>query len=213
VSIDRSSKLFYNFAHTGGAIASEGGAVWLRYTNVFTNHATVNGGAIYCLNTELSLDVDTYLQNNRADRSGGGIFNEYGGVTTQNAFLLSNSAGFGGGGIDNEAGVVHVTDSEVLGNIAGYGGGIDNLRGTVEITRTSLNGNRAKFFGGGISNDETGVVEVTHSEFWGNSAGVTGGAISSFGDGVYVGTTVFKLNTPNAISHPYTDWGGNTFIQ
>lgn len=81
-----------------------------------------------------------------------------------------------GGGIVNST-TLSVTDSKVTGNSAGQGAGIVNdvLAGgpaQASVVRSTVGGNRARTFGGGILNNSTdATLGITSSTVSGNSAG------------------------------------------
>jgi hypothetical protein len=100
--------------------------------------------------------------------------------------ILSDNTGPLGGGIFNFIGTVTVEDSYLTGNSAtgGDGGGIWN-NGTLTVSRSNLSDNSAMTFGGGISN---------------------------YGS-LLVADTEFCHNSPDDISGPYVDQGGNSFCE
>ncbi len=141
------------------------------------------GGAI--LNRE-SLTLQEVAILDSSSRGGGAIFNDTGSLQVERSLIKDNTSQFGGGGIQN--GLADQTDnlprttivnSTITGNTAtgtpvdgvetGYGGGVLNLAGTVNIEQSTLYGNGASFDGGGVSSqgfdpetdDESGEPTVT----------------------------------------------------
>jgi hypothetical protein len=116
------------------------------------------GGGIFNLGT-LTLN-DSVVSGNIAGTTylgrGGGIYNP-GTLTVNDSVISKNiSRGGGGGGISN-VGTLTLTDSTVSSNLdnlsflASNGGGIQNW-GTATLNgTTSISGNSATFYGGGVS--------------------------------------------------------------
>jgi hypothetical protein len=141
------------------------------------------GGAI--LNRE-SLTLQEVAIMNSSAQGGGAIFNDTGFLQVKRSLIQDNTSLRGGGGIQN--GLADQTDnlprttivnSTITGNTAvgvsdgetptGYGGGVLNLAGTVNIEQSTIYGNQASVDGGGVASqgfdpeidDETGTAAVT----------------------------------------------------
>src|SRR5215210_5646472 len=100
-------------------------------------------------------------------------------LALQNLTVARGSAvGAFGGGIENVAGTVTVTNSTFSDNSAQFGGGIFNEGGTVTVTNSTFSGNSADLGGGGIFTTG-GTVLVTSSTFSGNSAQFASGIFNS----------------------------------
>ncbi len=129
----------------GNAADDAGGGVYNLKSATFT----LNGGQV---------GSDNPGDGNKAI-NGGGIANSNGTVTINGGTIENNSADRLGGGIENTAnGTVNVNGGSITGNHAtesgfGYGGGIDNNRGTVNLTGGRITGNTATQDGGGIYNN------------------------------------------------------------
>ena len=98
-------------------------------------------------------------------------------LTIQHGNATSDSRS--GGGIYNEGGTVMVTNSTLSGNSASvYGGGIHNS-GTLIVTNSTFSGNSA-IYGGGIANDvNSNAVTLTNSTITGNTAYIAGQVAAS----------------------------------
>jgi hypothetical protein len=147
---------------------------------------------------------------------GGAILN--GGVLTLTGCTMSgNNALLDGGAIYN-SGSLTLAGCTVSGNSAAdSGGGIYNPFATnLTLNGCTLSNNTAAVDGGGLYNG--GGATVSGCTVSGNSAGsyaFSGGGIYNDPYGARLTLTVsnshFSSNTPDAISSPYIDGGGNTF--
>ncbi|NOZ39392.1 MAG: hypothetical protein GXP24_04100 [Planctomycetes bacterium] len=125
------------------------------------------GGAI--LNREaLTLD-QVQIINSTAPNGGGAVFNETGVLRVESSLILGNTSGQGGGGIqnglvdqDDNFPRINIVNSTITGNRAlgnpgeeagytGYGGGVLNAAGTVDINQSTVYGNEASYNGGGVA--------------------------------------------------------------
>lgn len=114
------------------------------------------------------------IDGNAASRamsiSGAGTVVTVSGVTVRNSSFVGN-----GGGIRTAAGTTLTLNASVVSNNAATanGGGI-SAAGALIIAGSTLSGNTAGIFGGGIAGD---VVTLTNSTVSGNSAGTNGGGL------------------------------------
>ncbi len=114
------------------------------------------GGAIY--NRERLRMTEVIVSGNSASAGGGGIYSEFGSLTVDRSLFQDNSAGgVGGGAILNGSGeeteegepvsTTTVSNSTFYANRAnaaqGYGGGIFNRKGTLEVSQSTLVDNTA----------------------------------------------------------------------
>ncbi|MBL1177968.1 filamentous hemagglutinin N-terminal domain-containing protein [Pantanalinema sp. GBBB05] len=150
-----------------------------------------NDGTANIANSTISENSVTSRGNNNYGYGGGGggIYNR-GTVNLTNSFLSGNSAADyyyyapGGGGIYN-GGIASLTNSLIIGNSAGWGSGIYNTGGTINLTNSILDRNFALNSGGGIYNASSynhgaynhGMVIILNSTLSSNSAGRDGGGI------------------------------------
>jgi predicted outer membrane repeat protein len=107
----------------------------------------------------------------------------------------------GGGIVVRNSGVaVTVTNSTLAGNVAAaYGGGIFNF-GTLTVLSSTLSGNAAAYGGGGLYN--TSGATVQSSTFLSNSANIGGGVSNQ--QGMTIQNSTFTSNSANyngGISH------------
>jgi hypothetical protein len=110
---------------------------------------------------------------------GGGIYNDVRGTLTLISSTVSgNRADGSGGGIFNLAGTLTLINSTVSGNLADTGGGISNDEGTLRLINSTISDNSAKRDGGGILNGSTGAqMEMIFCTVYGNTGGESGGGI------------------------------------
>jgi hypothetical protein len=159
------------------------------------------GGGIYASGFKtppLTTVTNSTISGNSASDAGGGIFNQYGGISIVNSTISGNSAGKNGGGIFNSAGGVHIANTTFSGNSAGSGGGIYNsggqFGGPLEIGDTILNAGAS---GENIFNN--GGTVTSHGYNLSSDDG--GGYLTGPGD---------QINTDPLLG-PLQDNGGPTF--
>jgi predicted outer membrane repeat protein len=164
-------------------------------------HITISGGGhsrIFEINAGVQVTLDNLeltqgngTANNSADTSNlngnGGAILSFGVLTLTNSILDNNSADGGGGAILNDTCSLTLIDTLVASNHApgtkvnGFGGGVWNFLGTLNICHSAFDGNTALQGGGAITNQ--GVLTVSDTTFSNNTAtGSTseGGAILNF---------------------------------
>ncbi|MBI3151029.1 MAG: hypothetical protein HYZ21_02760 [Chloroflexi bacterium] len=95
-----------------------------------------DGGGIYILSGNVSINNTTISGNAVTNASGGGIFNSGGNVTVNNSTISGNSASRGGGIFNNQSGVMNLNNSTISGNktlqngfVGAAGGGISDYGG------------------------------------------------------------------------------------
>lgn len=111
------------------------------------NSDTVHGGGIFSLGTLTLRDVT--ISDNEVSYNGAIYINSASqSFVMVNGTLENNLAGVGGGlWVCASA---SISDSLLANNEGTYSGGIHNLCGTTTITGTTIQGNRAFYYGGGI---------------------------------------------------------------
>ena len=173
----------------GGAIFNEG-ELTLETLHFINNHA-VNGGAVYNFGETAvvtiknsSFGTDDEADANRADRSGGALFNDNGQMTVDSSSFLNNRATERGAAAYNlgEVAFLDIGDSTMSLNIAKDGGAIKNEQGRVRITASVLEKNTATTLEAGAIFNTNGTIELIDSELLDNEAlEGAGGAVYSFG--------------------------------
>ncbi|MEM8947310.1 MAG: choice-of-anchor Q domain-containing protein [Planctomycetota bacterium] len=124
------------------------------------------GGAI--LNVENLTLSEVELRNNFAPSGGGAVHNSTGVLRIENSLVRDNTSLTGGGGIqtgepdqDDDLPTTTIVNSTITGNTAigvpvddsptGYGGGVYNRAGTTNIEQSTIYGNEASVYGGGVA--------------------------------------------------------------
>ncbi len=182
----------------GGAIASSGN-MRIIYSTISYNTAegssdesvgddlgTGNGGAIYLTNGITTIN-NTSLTNNVADYYGGAIF----------AYDIDND--------ESNTFKINIIDSELTSNSADYGGAISNglgiyVGGTMTITGSEINNNKATDYGGAITN--AADLAISNSNINSNTASY-GGAIDN--------DWTLRLTNSDLNYNTATDKGGAIF--
>ncbi|MGF1470997.1 MAG: choice-of-anchor Q domain-containing protein [Rubrobacteraceae bacterium] len=146
-----------------------------------TDQLTVDGDTsvrvFYIEEANATIEGLTITQGFTVAPGGGGVFNDGGTLTINDASVFDNASESSGGGIANDAGTMTINDSTVSGNFdQGSGGGVANFPGgTVEINNSTVSGNSTTGFeGGGIFNDR-GTLTVNRSTISGNDSTDGGG--------------------------------------
>ncbi len=156
---------------------------------------TDGGGGVYNAGANLIVRGGTRIEGNTATvgaGSGGGVFNA-GTLTVTDSFINNNLANRAGGGVETVAGtVVTFTDVEINGNNAGVlpavgapgnGGGLHVTGdGNVAIVRGTVSGNVSASEGGGLWNG-AGTMTITGTTIQTNTA--SGDAADNGGGGIF----------------------------
>ncbi len=225
-------------ANLGAGLDFQGtGAGSLSISNcVFTQNNNINGtgGAISITefpNAQGNISItDTAITNNSSAATGGGInFIEAAGAQStplmiKNDVITGNhSAGTGGGiNVAGQQAQITITNSTVsnnatsgAGSVDGSGGGLSvNLAqlGSLTIGTSTILGNQAAGFGGGVSVSGRQTVTIANSAIVGNSS-LINGANSSQGGGLFsqnnAGSTTTLTNV--FIANNHAD-GGNAAL-
>jgi len=151
------------------------------------------GGGVYAGGVyNVSLDNVT-LANNSARCDGGGLmatyFQDGGVVTIQSSVITGNQSGVGDGGGGNGAGVALVQ--------------YESNAGTASIRDTTISGNTAAGFGGGVAMGYLSDLTIQRTTISGNDAGDGGGVIVGFGYATIENSTIAENTT--------SGWGGGVY--
>jgi len=187
------SRVDHNTSGSGGGIASGPGG---ENAPVTGSSLTLNGSRV---------DHNTAAEGG-GEASGGGIANGGTAVLRGSSVDHNSVPGGGGAGIFNH-GTMTVTDSQITGNTApadsagndGNVGGIANINfgippsggsGVLTMTGSTVSGNSASGFGGGLGNAPDSTATITGSSVSGNSSGQFGGGVVNFGALAMTGSRV-----------------------
>ncbi|MFF0154960.1 hypothetical protein [Micromonospora sp. NPDC005203] len=137
----------------GGYLDIEGNTTAYE-TKFASNTAVLAGGGLAAADSQLNLHHVTIEKNSTAGVGGGVAIAFDSVVTFEQSNIKDNTAGFFGGGLFNAGSVTTLRDSEVVGNRAvgpiGVGGGIFNIFGEVNLSKTKVAHNFSTFEPGGV---------------------------------------------------------------
>ncbi|WP_328652982.1 hypothetical protein OG598_03450 [Micromonospora sp. NBC_00330] len=137
----------------GGYLDIEGNTTAYE-TKFVSNTAVLAGGGLAAADSQLNLHNATIEKNSTAGVGGGVAIAFDSAVTFEKSSIKDNTAGFFGGGLFNVGSVTTLRDSEVVGNRAigpiGVGGGIFNIFGQVNLSKTKVAHNFSTFEPGGV---------------------------------------------------------------
>jgi len=178
--------------------------------------SSLNGETITLTSGELNVDKDVTISgpgaNNLAvdgNAQSGVFYVNPGNTITISGLTVANGYG---GGINNLNGTLRLSDCIVSGN---SGSGISNVgingAATLTVTNCTVSGNSAEF-GGGIYNegfDGSATLTISNSTVSGNSGGVSGGGINSVAFGGNSGASmVIVSNSTFSGNSAATEGGG-----
>src|SRR5581483_10083502 len=123
--------------------------------------------------TTTIIDGNTTITGDRVIDIIGSVTVKIGGVTIQGGQVQNAT----GGGIQNEKGTLTLTKSTVFGNHALLGGGIYNLTGTVKVVNSTIDHNSSPSENGGGIYNYYGTVTISNSRITNNFAKGLGGGI------------------------------------
>jgi CSLREA domain-containing protein/uncharacterized repeat protein (TIGR01451 family) len=168
------------------------GGITVTFQNIRISFGVVSGsgGGIFNESDAALFVHDSFIYQNGASVSGGGLYNQAGEVTISNTRIEGNYADpdptSNGGGIDNR-GLMNIVGSEILYNIAmGTGGGIFAGSGTLNILNTSILNNISyrgtdELGGGGITASNS-ILNIANSTIGFNQAYGSGGGIFTYSE-------------------------------
>lgn len=188
----------------GGAIANFGtliaGGVTFR-DNI--------GGAIANFNGTLTIGSSRF-EHNPGFAYGGAIRSTGGLVSVKKTKFLLNSAVSAGGAVAIEGGTANITSSFFQGNqVTGSNakGGAIFSKGTLILTKSMVDGNQSKSYGGGIHVEGNSLAQITASTISNNDA------VDERGGGIFLDQSEVQL-TNSTVSGNYGGWiGGGIYLQ
>ncbi len=202
-SFDNNNGTLGDSGFSGGAIGTYGSGVLVVKDSKFTNNKGVNGGAIYNLLGEVTVENSVFLNNSAEGDIGGGAFfsdggNSTGPGSTVGGTIAIRDCQFENNRTKGEGGAIFawgygpdkivIEDSTIVGNTAdfddkgiGRGGGL-RVHGELTMNNVTFANNTAAKQGGAIWLDGSSPVNITNSTFSGNKA------IEDAGGGMFVNT-------------------------
>ncbi len=213
----------------GGAIFLGSEATGTVSNSAFTSNSGANGGAIYSLNSTLTVTSSTFNGNTATltspkGGSGGAIWSDTGTLSIANSTFWANVAALQGGALATAPDATHsiiVNSSTFWANSASAsgrksnGGAITNVRapngdGPFTLTNSTLSGNTATDSGGGFWDDTNGVVTMTNVTISSNKA-VSADGKSGLGGGMFKGSGTFHLTNITLANNYAGQFGGGVF--
>lgn len=166
ISAGNSSRVF-NFA---------AGTSFLRRLSIAQGHATSGGG----VSNAGTLSVEGCDISSNSAVAGGAISNTGTLTVLGSTFAYNSSSGSGGGLYNDAGGIMSVVNCTITNNTTSgqYGGGIDTL-GTLTVSNSTITYNAASVGGRAISIRESGIATSISTILAGNSSGVVYGAFQS----------------------------------
>ncbi|MBD2434072.1 MULTISPECIES: choice-of-anchor Q domain-containing protein [Fischerella] len=199
---------------SGGAIGTYGSGVLVVKDCEFTNNKGVNGGAIYNLLGEATVENSVFLNNSAEGESGGGAFfcdgaNSTGPGSTVGGTIAIRGCKFENNYTKGEGGGIFfwgygpdkmiIENSSIVGNTAdfndngiGRGGGLQ-VHGELTMNNVTVANNTAAKQGGGLWMNGDKAANITNSTFSGNKA------TEDAGGAMFLGTDEFvPINIVNS---------------
>lgn len=177
-------------------------------------NAAGNNGGGGILNRGTFTLTNAVIDNNRAENFGGGGIRNERSLTVINSTIRNNTANGDGGGIINSgaSSSINIITSTISGNAASSGAGVYNS-GAAVITNSTISGNTANLFGGGVLNDGLfgAVLSINSSTVANNRANSSGGGVSNESGTVNARNSIFADNTTSSNTAP--DFRGTLITQ
>ena len=169
----------------GGAVIVTNSNVTVRHSHFEGNSAQIGGALFSELNSNITIDSCTFLNNNASgcndDRClGGAVFVDTGcTVAVENSTVEGNMALSGGGAFSTFQAMLSIRDSVIYSNTANYGGAVATyLNSTLTVEDSQFYDNVAGFFGG-VINVVGSLSFIDGSTFNNNTAASDGGVLAS----------------------------------
>ncbi len=216
---DSSTFEFCNFKY-GKAVAEDstywyGGAVYakkfnkLRFSNcLFSNNISYkNGGAIYCLNSDIKIDHCDFINNAAGTELiygyGGGVCLEYSNTEVYRNYFTNNSSTGVGGGLSFEYSNPDIEANVFYDNYSAIGGGLCCLRSDKgnSIVNNLFDNNSSTFFGGGVAFLEAHAL-FTNNTVVNNLSMYAGGLFFNVGAKSIIKNNIIWNNTIYSLEGP-----------
>lgn len=148
-------RITQNSSQEGGGGIFTSGEVMLQNSEVVSNTSDGAGGGIYIWSAGIVTVTESLIGWNSGSLGGG--VNNLGSFYSQNSTLQGNQAAVFGGGLSNSGlGTANLVGVTVFQNQTdGYGAGLLNEMGTINLTNVTVSGN--------LGNDYVGIVNVSEA--------------------------------------------------
>jgi hypothetical protein len=171
-------------------------------SNTLYNNTSQNGGAIYLMDIDLGIVLNSLeIGSNNATENGGGLYcNDGSQFSLLNSTLEDNAAVEGAGIFIYQSDNVHINSSTLKrNNAASKGAGIYiTLCTDVLINHCTFDGNEAENYGGGLFINESNSIDIYHNEIIKNDASLhSGGGIYSYYSDYKLINNLVAENTAN----------------
>jgi hypothetical protein len=207
-------RVINNSSQDGGAGIFTSGRLVIQNSDIISNTTEGTGGGIEIWSNGTVTLTQSLVAWNDASM-GGGVFNT-GQFLGQDSMLRGNSSGVYGGGLANTGtGKVELSGMTVFENQTdGYGAGLLNELGSMDITNVTVSGNIAPNYVGIANVNETALMTITNSTIAENivSEGGTryGGVVNLYGIASLLNTIVANNDSRQCMaSGTWTSLGYN----
>ena len=171
--------------NTNGCIGGKNAILYIVDSNLTSNIAEQNGGAMNINSSQVTLDNCLLINNiarwyNHADDwwegQGGAVYAHNSQLTLGNCSLINNTAGRFGGAVFAGNGRVTVGNCSLINNTAGSGGAVSADNSQVTLGNCSLINNTATW-GGAVCARDNSRVTLGNCSLINNTARKWGGAV------------------------------------
>jgi hypothetical protein len=172
------------FASDGGGIRSEGNLTLVRCL-VRDNHASGRGGGLFIASGSYLLQDSDVVDNEAVNEGGGLVDFSTGTAVISGSRISGNLTNGAGGGIRHVSGrLLTITGSTISGNqvattVLLFGGGVASQNGVLDISYSSISGNKAPL-GGGVhvrNVEQPATFNLSNSIVSANTATAEGGGM------------------------------------
>ena len=167
--------------------------------NVVKEDASRRGGAIYCVDSRLTMEGSSFYSNQGA-QYGGAFASDNSNVQVSGTSFSYNYSKFRGGAIHlDSASYGRFVNCRFISNASRYhGGALNNDEGSVELIQCSFLANMAEHGHGGAIYSEDGDPNIVNCVFNGNNCDDRGGGICFNESTGLISSCTFSANNANS---------------